>query len=76
MTTQPSKLEIEAARMEHFSDLLWARSQLLHAEHNLYRARKNHGCLSDEYYVRYYLTDVWEKQQACIEYELKYPLER
>jgi hypothetical protein len=73
---KPSKLEIEAVRMEHFSDLLWARSMLLHAENNLDRARKSGGCLSDEAYVGYYLTDVWEKQQVCIEYELKYPMER
>lgn len=73
---KPSKLLIEAERLIHFSDLLWARSQLLHAEHNLASARKHRTPTYDEYYVRLYLTDVWEKQQRCIEYELKYPLER
>jgi hypothetical protein len=77
MNFKPSKLEIEALRLIRFSELLFMRSQLLYAGENLTDARrKGSSQYNDTYYVKLYLDKVWAAQQACIEYELKYPLER
>lgn len=76
---KPSKLEIERDRLAKFAKLLDARSRLLNASFGLdcVRPTKDERLVTFWGEVLYSMLDaVWAAQQACIEYELKYPLER
>jgi hypothetical protein len=78
---KPSKLEIEAGRLRKFAALLHARAMLLDRQ-EVFDTKRRHkfvgGGTRDawEAWVIYGYEAVWSAQQACIEYELKYPMER
>lgn len=77
---KPSKLEIESVRLARFSELLRARACLLRASNSLDFLRRSrtsrHILVFCEELICENIDVVWKAQQACVEYELKYPLER